>query len=240
MPPTPDAFERGRRFYKAVDTAPTDGGFGVRLDGRIPKSPGGHRLILPTAALAEMIAAEWSAQGDAIVIQSMAATRLAHTALDIVPLHQAETAAEVARYASSDLICYFAEAPRTLVERETREWTPLLRWADQELGLTFVRAVGIVHRAQPQLTLLRVEALALEEGDFALAGLAFASAHLGSAILAFALRCGRINGDEAFRLSRIDETFQEEEWGVDAEAAARADAMAADAVMLERWFRALG
>jgi chaperone required for assembly of F1-ATPase len=240
LPPKSNAFERVRRFYNAVDTAAQDGGFAVRLDGRVPKSPGARRLTLPTAALAALVAAEWTAQGDAIVMQSMPATRLAHTALDAVPRRRAEIAAEIARHAGSDLICYFAESPRVLVERQDRAWTPLLRWADQALDLTFIRGSGVIHQPQPAQTLERVEALASEEGDFVLAGLAFAAAHLGSAILAFALRRGRINGDEAFRLSRVDETFQEEQWGVDAEAAARADAMAADTVMLERWFRALG
>ena len=59
------------------------------------------------------------------------------------------------------------------------------------------------------------------------------------AILAFALRRGELTAEAAFDLSRLDETFQEERWGVDAEAAARADAMAREAVTLERWFRAL-
>jgi chaperone required for assembly of F1-ATPase len=75
--------------------------------------------------------------------------------------------------------------------------------------------------------------------DFALAGLALAAPLFGSAILALALRDGRINADEAMIAARLDEIFQEEQWGVDAEAAARADAMAVEAVMLERWFAAL-
>jgi chaperone required for assembly of F1-ATPase len=235
-----DAFERPRRFYKVVDTGPQGDGFAVRLDGRVPKSPGGHPLVLPTAALAELIAAEWAGQGEIIDIPAMAATRLAYTALDAVSAHRAETAAQVAAYAGSDLLCYFAETPRALVQRQERLWAPLLRWAEDDLGLAFVRTAGVIHQPQPPATIAGVQALAEAEDDFALVGLAFGAAHFGSAILALALRRGRINGDEAFQLSRLDETFQEEQWGVDAEAAARADAMAADAVMLERWFQALG
>ena len=77
------------------------------------------------------------------------------------------------------------------------------------------------------------------EDDFALAGLAAAAALFGSAILAFALRRGELTAEAAFELSRLDETFQEERWGVDAEAAARADAMAKEALMLGAWFAAL-
>jgi chaperone required for assembly of F1-ATPase len=236
----PDNFQRPRRFYKAVDTAPDGAGVAVRLDGRVPKSPGKHPIILPTTALAELVGGEWDVQGEFVVYANMPATRLAHSALDAVSAHRAETAAEVARFAGSDLICYFAEHPRSLVERQEAQWEPLLRWADQELGLLFIRGAGVVHQAQPPETLEAVRALAAAQDDFGLAGLAFGTALFGSAILALALQRGRINGDTAFSLSRLDEIFQEERWGVDAEAAARADALAADAIMLERWFRALG
>jgi chaperone required for assembly of F1-ATPase len=50
---------------------------------------------------------------------------------------------------------------------------------------------------------------------------------------------GKLTGDAAFDLSRLDETFQEERWGVDHEAAERAPRMRAEAEMLDRWFAAL-
>ncbi len=239
MPPKPDAFERPKRFYKTAEAAPHEGGFAVRLDGRVPKSPRGTPLVVPTAALAALAAEEWAAQDEFITIAAMPATRLAYTALDGIPKTRAETAASVAEYAGSDLLCYFAEAPRALVERQERLWVPLLDWARDDLGLQFIRAKGIVHAEQPDETITAVESLAAAEDDFGLAGLAFATPLFGSAILALALARGRINADEAFAVSRLDEIFQEEQWGLDAEAAAKADIMAAEAVMLERWFAAL-
>jgi len=239
LPSLPDDFERIRRFYKTVGVAPAGPGFAVTLDGRTPRSPGGHRLVLPTEALAALIAEEWAAQGESIILAEMSATRLAYSAFDGVAAARADTAASVARYAGADLLCYFAEGPRALVERQEALWTPLLEWAEAELQLPLVCVTGVMHAAQPPQSLARAEALAGALDDFALAGLAFATALFGSAVLGFALQRGRLNADQAFALSRLDETFQEEQWGLDAEAAARADAMAADAVMLERWFRAL-
>src|SRR4051812_10196818 len=98
--------ERARRFYKAVATGPKDGGFAVLLDGRTPKTPGGKPLVAPTEALAEMLAAEWDAQTDFIQLDGMHAVRLANTVLDRIPEVRAETAAEVARYAGADVLCY--------------------------------------------------------------------------------------------------------------------------------------
>jgi chaperone required for assembly of F1-ATPase len=239
LPSQPEDFERIRRFYKTVGVAPAGQGYAVTLDQRTPRSPGGHRLVLPTDALASLVAEEWAAQRDFIVLVEMSATRLAYSALDGVAAARAETAASVARYAGADLLCYFADGPRALVERQETLWTPLLAWAGSELELPLVRATGVVHTAQPPQSLARAEALAAGLDDFALAGLAFATALFGSAVLGFALQRGRLSADQAFALSRLDETFQEEQWGLDAEAAARADALAADALMLERWFRAL-
>ena len=48
--------EKPRRFYKDVTVAPADGGFGVRLDGRELRAPKGAPLVLPTQALADMVA----------------------------------------------------------------------------------------------------------------------------------------------------------------------------------------
>ena len=231
--------EKPRRFYKTVDVAAEDGGFAVRLDGRPVRTPGGGRLVLPTRPLAEQVAEEWAAQGEVLEIPTMHATRLANTAIESIPGARQETAEAVAGYAASDLLCYWAEAPEALVERQAHHWGPVLAWIEAEAKLAFIRAAGIVHQPQPQATLDRVKAIALALDDFGLAGLAFGAALFGSAILAIALQHRWLDGDQAFELSRLDELWQEERWGVDAEAAERAHRLRAEARMLERWFRAL-
>jgi len=230
---------RPKRFYLAAVAAPLEGGFGVALDARTLRTPAGARLVLPSLALAELVASEWSAVEGAIDYALMPATRLAFTAADRVGRARAAMASEVARQAGADLLCYFAEAPASLTRRQEERWGPVLDWAARTQDLRFEPTAGILHRAQPQATLNRVEALAGELDDFALAGLALAASLFTSAVLALALQCGELSGDQAFDLSRLDEAFQEEQWGVDAEAAERTAGLRAEAVMLERWFRAL-
>jgi chaperone required for assembly of F1-ATPase len=231
--------ERRKRFYATVDVAPVNDGFGVRLDGRTPKSPAGAALVLPTEVLAQLVADEWAAQGEHIDPASMPATRLAWGALALDPAGRGAAVERVASFAGTDLLCYFADWPSGLLERQERRWGPVIAWADEALGVAFHRTQGVVHQPQPRATLDRIAELAAAEDDFALTGLVDAAGLFGSAILAFALRRGELTADAAFDLSRLDETFQEERWGVDAEAAARADTMAREAVTLERWFRAL-
>jgi chaperone required for assembly of F1-ATPase len=235
--------EKPRRFYKAVDVVEVPpgegGGFAVRLDGRNVRGPKGGRVVLPTRALADQVAEEWAGQGETLDVAGMHATRLANTAIDSIPQAREATAQSVADYAASDLICYFAEGPTGLVERQVHGWEPVLLRIEAEAKLAFVRAAGIVHQAQPQETLAQVKALALELDDFGLTGLAFGAALFGSAILAIALQRGWLTGEQAFELSRLDEAWQEDQWGVDAEAAQRTQRLNGEAVMLERWFRGL-
>ena len=231
--------ERPRRFYQTVAAAPVEGGHGVMLDTRGLRTPSGARLVLPTAPLAELLAGEWAAQTEVIDHAAMPATRLAFTAADRISAVREAAADEIARQAGADVLCYFAEAPKALLERQEARWGPLLAWAEAELGLRLERASGVLHRAQPGASLERVKSLALARDDFALAGLAMASGLFGSPVLALALQNDRLGGDEAFDLSRLDEAFQEEQWGIDAEAAERTARLRAEAAMLERWFRAL-
>ena len=226
------------RFYKAVSVGGDDGRT-VLLDGRRVRTPAGAPLSAPTLALAQMLAAEWEAQGEHILTATMPAVRLASTALDRVSQTHAEVAEEVARYAGSDVLCYMAGHPRSLHERQETLWGAWLSWAKNELGIELKTAVGVGHVAQPPQSLDRARELAAALDDFALTALAHATAMLGSAILAFALQRGALDGEQAFAMSQLDEDFQIAQWGLDEEAAQRRAAMLAEARVLDAWFRAL-
>ncbi len=232
--------EKPRRFYKSAEAAPADGGWTILLDSRRLRTPKAEPMVLPTRALAELVAEEWAAQTDVIEMATMHATRLANTAIETIGASREAVAGEVAQYAGSDLVCYFAEGPAALVERQAAAWDPLLARAAAEEGVVLERASGILHRAQPQASLDRVREIALAQDDFGLAGLAFGAALFGSAVLAVALLRGWMSGEAAFDLSRVDEAFQEEQWGVDEEAAERTHRLRGEARMLDRWFRSLG
>jgi len=227
------------RFYTTVSVAEMNGGFSVRLDARPLRGPRGREVILPTQALAQQVAEEWASQGKVLELAAMHTTRLANTALEAVPRSRDATAQSIADYAASDLICYFATDPPGLLARQGQLWGPILERAEAVLGLRFVRAAGIVHQVQPPQTLLQVKALALELDDFALTGLAFGAPLFGSAVLALGLQRGWFSGAQAFDLSRLDEAWQEEKWGIDEEAAERTVRLRGEAAMLQRWFEGL-
>ena len=232
--------DRITRFWKEAVVAPhTDVGWAVLLDGRTPKTPDKAALVLPTQAAAQLVADEWAAQGQFLDPSIMPATRLASTAIDRIGQAREPVADEIAAYAGSDVVCYLAEHPTPLVERQAREWGPWRDWAAREMGVALEPVAGILQRPQSPDALARVKAHALARDDFRLTGLATAVPLLGSAVLALAVEQGALDGGAAFDLSRIDELFQEEQWGVDAEAAERTEARREEAQLLDRWFRAL-
>ncbi len=232
-----------RRFYKQAEVVATEAGgvssWAIALDGRTAKTPAGRPLVAPTEALAQHIADEWSVQGEVIDVSRMTLTRWAFTTLDRIDGSDQALANALADHADADLLCYRADAPAELVALEAEAWDPLLAWAEQSLGLIFVVTRGVVHRPQPEATLARVASLARGLDPFRRTGLAFAAGLFGSAILAFALSEGRLGGEAAFDLSRLDEAYQAARWGVDAEAATRTASLRQDARTLQLWFNLL-
>ena len=211
-----------KRFYKSAGIAARDGGFALELDGRPARTPAKNPLVLPTRALAELIAAEWDAQSETIDPGAMPATRLANSAIDGVTPKMREVRDEIASYAGADLLCYRAGEPEALVAAQAEAWDPVLDWARDEFGARFILSEGVRHVAQPE-TALRAIGAALDAGDgpFALAALHVMTTLTGSTLLALSVAKARLTAEEAWRAAHVDEDFQISRWGEDSEAAAR-------------------
>ncbi len=217
-----------RRFYRQAEIARSKGGFTLALDGKPVRTPAGAALLLPTAALAEAVAEEWRAQGERIEPGSMPLSRLANTAIDRVAPRRAAVVAEIAAYAETDLVCYRAERPQELAARQIEAWEPLVRWAAERHGAMLRVTNGLTPEPQPEGALAALGAAVEAFDDLALAALQSATAAAGSLVIALALAEGRLDAEAAFRASALDEAFQAERWGEDAEAARRREEIRAD------------
>jgi chaperone required for assembly of F1-ATPase len=200
------------------------------LKDRTIKTPAGEPLVLPTEGLADMIAREWRIEGSL-------ATRLAFSAID--GGERARVIAEIIDYAGHDLVCYPAEAPASLAARQEANWGPLRAWAGAVFGLRLVTAVGISAPDQPEDSLAAITALLASLDPFRLVGLLEAVRLFGSVVLALALMTERLDAQAAHAAARLEEAFQQERWGEDAEAMARAQAMLDEALLLQAWLEAL-
>ena len=213
-----------KRFYKSVAVGDDNT---ILLDNRPVKTPAGNRLALPTRALAEAIAQEWREQGATIVPASMALTKLANTTLDGIAPNRAAVAAGLAGYGGSDLLCYRAE-DEPLAFRQAAQWDSLLDWARETHGARLACVSGVVHVPQPPASQAALAAAVAKLDDWTLAGLQPLVTITGSLVLALAVAAGRLAPAQAFVLSRVDEDFQAEKWGVDDEARERAENLAAE------------
>ena len=228
-----------RRFYKTVDIAPVETGFAVRLDRATPKTPAKKPLVLPTQAAAELVAAEWDAQIETIDPFAMPITRLVNVALDRAPETRAAMVGEIVKYAATDLVCYRATTPASLVAAQAAAWDPLLAWAETHLGVQLVTTAQALAIDQPEESLARIEAAAHALDDLRLTALAFANGLAGSAIVALALIHRHIDGETAFRAIRVEEDWQAERWGRDPDEEKIASARRVDLIAAERLVSAL-
>ena len=209
-----------KRFYKRAEAVPAEEGFAIALDGRHARTPARAPLALPTEALGAAVAAEWEAQGETIDPTTMPLTRLANVAIDGVSREIEAVAAEIVKYAGSDLVCYRAERPERLVAKQTHHWDPVLAFARENLGARFTLAEGVMFVGQPDEALEAV-ARAVPRETFALTSLSVLTTLTGSALIALALQEGALDVDAAWAAANVDEDWNEELWGYDSEAAAR-------------------
>ena len=209
-----------KRFYKEAAAAPVDDSWQVALDGRPVKTPARNGLVVPTERLGQALAEEWQDQGEEIDPRSMPLTGLANAAIDRVAPDPASFAESLARYGESDLLCYRAEGPQPLVERQAELWDPLLAWARRRFDIELETACGIMHRPQHGETIERLARAVASRDAFRLAALSPLVTVSGSLVIALALAENAIDLETGWAAATLDERWQIEQWGEDAEAAA--------------------
>lgn len=221
MPGREPAIPLPDRFYRHVSTQERDAAFVVLLDDRPVRTPGKQVLALPSAALADLVAAEWAAQVEKIDPKTMPLTRLLNTALERVRGQEVAVAQDIVKFASSDLLCYRAETPTGLLERQEAAWDPVLDWAATTIGARFEVAGGIIHVQQSETALAGVAARLERYDALALSAMHQLTALSGSALLALAVALEHLSVDQAWAAAHIDEDWQIAHWGEDSEAKAR-------------------
>ncbi|GAB4272360.1 MAG: ATPase [Pararhodobacter sp.] len=212
-----------KRFWKTVEIVEQDGGFAVALDGRAIKTPAKAPLVLPTRALAELVAAEWRAQGDTINPDTMPATRAANAAIDKVRGQFQEVAELLTAYGGTDLLCYRADGPEELIARQAAAWDPLLEWSAARFGVTWNVTSGVMPAEQAERTLARLAAHVEAFTPFQLTAFHDLVAMPGSLVIGLAVTEGQSTPEDLWQVSRIDEDWQMEQWGPDDEASALAE-----------------
>jgi chaperone required for assembly of F1-ATPase len=217
-----------KRFWKEAAAAPSGSGWQVLLDARPLRTPARALLEVDGEPLAQAIAAEWALAEDKVNPRAMPLTGLANAAIDRVAPDPASFAASLSRFAASDLLTYRADGPRPLVERENNAWDPLLDWARARFGVEFVVTTGITPVDQPRATLETFDRTVAALDAFSLAGLAPLVTVGGSLVAGLAVLERAVDVNTGWAAVSLDEAYQLDTWGEDAEARRALESREAD------------
>ena len=224
-----------KRFWKRAEVAEASGGFAIQLDGRPVRTPARAELVVPTRALADAIAAEWNDCGDTVDPRAMPLTGLANAAIDRIAADRESFADGIASYGETDLVCYRAEGPDPLVERQAESWDALLNWARRRYDVDFACQTGIMHVPQPDDTVRKLAHAVAALDPFRLAGLSPLVTIGGSLVAALALLEEMMPAEDVWEAVSLDDRWQLEQWGDDAEARAALDALLRDFLAAARF-----
>ena len=210
-----------KRFYGSVALGREQGGFTVLLDGRPVRTPARLVLAMPVEGLAEAVAGEWRQQGEEVDAHAMPLTRLATTAVDLMPARRGDAVAEAAEYAATDLLCYRASGPAALARRQADAWQPWLDWAERQYDARLAAVSGVMPATQDPIALRALRAAVERLDPWRLVGLHAATTLTGSLVLGLAIERGALTAEAAFDLAMLDEQFEIDQWGEDVEQAAQ-------------------
>lgn len=227
-----------KRFWNEVSVEPADSGWRVALDGRPLKTQGGAPQIVPTRALAELLAGEWSAQGEEVDPASFPHRDMADYAIDMVQTDPQAIVAKLLRYAESDTLCYRADPDEPLHKRQWEEWEPIVTAFEAREGVRLERVSGIVHKAQPAETLERLEARLTALDPFTLAALEAVTSLSASLCIGLSALDPAAAPQALWAAAELEETWQVELWGSDWEAEERRERRKADFLRAVRFARA--
>jgi chaperone required for assembly of F1-ATPase len=228
-----------KRFWKVAEVFDADNGYAIALDGRRVKTPARANLIVPTQALADAIAAEWNECGEEVDPRDMPLTGLANAAIDRIAPDKENFAAGIASYGESDLVCYRAEGPEKLVRCQSENWDALLAWARRRYDVDFACQVGIMHVPQPEETVRKLAHAVAALDPFQLAGLSPLVTIGGSLVAALAVLEETMPAEAAWEAVSLDDRWQLEQWGDDAEARAALDVRWRDFLAAARFLELL-
>lgn len=209
-----------KRFFKSVSVEKSANGYAVKLDGRPIKTPAKNLLECSQKTVAQAIAQEWEAQAEFIDMDTMYCTKVTNTALDRIAPDPENVIKEMVDYANSDLLCYRALEPESLVQRQNEAWDPVLSWLEKTHGCRLFCIGGLMHKGQQEEALQKFEIILRARSAIMLAALHNMTTLTGSAVLSLGVCDGYVDYHTAWDHAHVDEDWQIDQWGRDEDAIA--------------------
>jgi chaperone required for assembly of F1-ATPase len=207
-----------KRFWKEASVVEIEDGYSVELDGRKLRTPSKAPLNVTYREIADAIASEWMAQEELVDPTTMPATRMANSVIDKVIVNQDAIVDMLSEYAGSDLMCYRATTPQSLIEEQAAAWDPILDWSAAHMKAPMHTTSGVMFVEQPAQSVEVYRARLKRMNPYQLAGVHDLITISGSVVISMALITNHLNLEQAWSTAIVDESWQEKQWGVDEEA----------------------
>lgn len=203
-----------KRVYKVASHTKTEDGFVVQLDGKTIKTPTAQPLAAPNRAIADAIVAEWSAQGDEIIPDSMPMMQMLTTAIDRQRERDAVTKTLLG-YLDTDLLCYRVKEPAELAKRQKEVWDRWLAWFDEHFESPLEVTFGLQALKQDADTHKQIWNYleALDEYYFTV--LQIVTSLSGSIVLGLAFLEHEAGPEDVFSAAELEEIYHAEIAGED-------------------------
>lgn len=199
-----------KRFYKITSVEKTDGGYKVMLDGKPVKTKSGRLLLAPNERIANAIMREWAAQVELIKPDTMPLTQIVNTCLDRVSVERGTMERNILKYLDTDLLCYRADRPNELVERQNMLWQRGLDWFEQRFSSTLLVTSGLFALKQPQEAHTAVSNYVRALPDDVFTILQIVTSLAGSLVLGLAFIERAITPEQVFSAMYVEEQFKED------------------------------
>lgn len=204
-----------KRFYKLVSVSKNEGQYAVLLDGRPINTPSGAVLLSPCETLAEAIMAEWMAQKEDILPDTMPLTQILTTAIESASKNKEEIKKSVLAYLHTDLLCYRAGAPSPVAQRQADAWNPWLRWFKDEFGVELLTTESLQALKQDPKAVELIDAYLESLDIYLFTLLQILVSECGSLVLGLAFIKGKASPDDLFHASNVEENYRAEVYNED-------------------------
>ena len=199
--------------WKTVTIAKTQGStYNVLLDNDHLLSELGHIIELPKK-LAISVAKEWRWNEDIEEIKKKFYTKFCFSVFDHTAPLRLKVSQTILEYAECDLVCYLAENPIELVERQKKVFVTYIDWADEFLGIKLITGNGINHVKQNRENEKKIKRYLEELNDFELTIVYELTNLTSSFFIATAFYFGVVKAKDAWNASVIEDTYRIELWG---------------------------
>lgn len=209
-----------KRFYKTVTTSQNTGLYKILLDGRTVKTPEKQELATKYKGLADSIMKEWAKQEENILPEAMPLTQILTTKIDRVEFQRPEMTERLLKYLDTDLVCYRADHPPEIAERQALHGDPALVWFEKKFGVALKTTITLNALAQPKEAHAKVFDFinTINHDKFTI--LQLVTSLSGSLILSLMFLEGDLNAVAIFNASHAEESYHaeiynEEKYGPD-------------------------